>query len=361
MTGVNGGVDLTQLFIFMPASEAGVPCLIFHPSILRPSILLNFAYIVLMMRILKIFALGLAVVALLLGLMFGYKDIPVNDLKAVYAPVPSSFISIDGMEVHYRDQGNDKDVLPIVLIHGTGASLHTFDPWTEQLKSQYRVVSMDIPGFGLTGPFPDRDYSMDRYVSFVEQFLNAKGIQKCIIGGNSLGGSIAWQFAVKNPTMVDKLILIDAAGYPLQSESKPIAFVLARIPIVNKLLTFMTPKSMVRSSVENVYADKSLVTDQLVERYFKMTLRQGNRQALVDRMNMEGESDKAKLIPDIQAPTLVLWGEEDLLIPVSYAHQFHDDLPNSELVILKNMGHVPMEENPEASLVPVVEFLNKAY
>lgn len=313
----------------------------------------------LLIKILKIFALCLAILVLVVSLMFGYKDIPVDDLKDVYAPAPSVFMPLDGMQVHYRDQGNKKDSLPIVLIHGTGASLHTFDAWTDELKAQYRVISMDIPGFGLTGPFPDRDYSMDHYVNFIEQFLIAKGISKCILGGNSLGGAIAWQFAAKNPSMVDKLILIDAAGYPLASKSKPIAFTLAGIPVVNKLLTFLTPRSMVRSSVENVYVDKSKVTDDLVERYFKLTLREGNRQALVDRMTQQYDSNKVERIKSIEVPTLVLWGEEDLLIPLSYAYQFEKDLANSDLVILGNMGHVPMEENPAKSLVPVLNFLEK--
>ena len=311
----------------------------------------------LLIRIIKIIILIFGVLVFGVSLMFGYKDIPVEELKAVYAPAPSAFMKLDGMQVHYRDQGIATDPTPIVLIHGTGASLHTFDAWTAQLEKEHRVIRMDLPGFGLTGPFPNRNYSMDHYVNFIELFLVKNGINQCIIGGNSLGGAIAWQFAIKNPGMVNKLILIDAAGYPIISDSRPIAFTLARIPVVNKLLTYITPRSMVRSSVENVYADKSRVTDDLVERYFKLTLREGNRQALVDRMTMEGETDKVELIKSIKAPTLVLWGEMDLLIPVSNAHRFHKDLPNSELQILKNMGHVPMEENPEDSLLPLLDFL----
>ncbi|UCE94888.1 MAG: alpha/beta hydrolase, partial [Flavobacteriaceae bacterium] len=160
-----------------------------------------------------------------------------------------------------------------------------------------------------------------------------------------------------NPDRVEKLILIDAAGYPMESESRPIAFTLARIPLLNKALTFITPRSMVRSSVENVYADKSKVSDSLVERYFKLTLRAGNRQALVDRMAMENDMEKADLIKNIDHPTLVLWGQQDKLIPVENAHRFHEDLPNSELVILDNSGHVPMEENPDESVKSLLNFL----
>lgn len=308
-------------------------------------------------RILKIIILGLGVLVLLVSLFFGHGDIAVDDLKEAYAEAPSAFVPIDGMQVHYRDQGEVSDSIPVVLIHGTGASLHTFDAWTARLQKDRRVIRMDLPGFGLTGPFPDRNYSMDRYVSFIEQFLANRGVSRCVLGGNSLGGAIAWQFALKNPEVVDKLVLIDAGGYPMASESKPIAFTLARIPVLNKILTFITPRSMVRSSVENVYADKSKVSDDLVERYFKLTLREGNRQALVDRMSMEADMEKAALVKNISCHTLVLWGDKDLLIPVSNAHRFHQDLPHSELVILKNSGHVPMEENPEESYRVLKTFL----
>ncbi|MCA0931796.1 alpha/beta hydrolase [Lutimonas saemankumensis] len=308
-------------------------------------------------KIVKALLLILGVLILVMSLFFGQKDLSLEELKSTYAQPPSQFETMDGMQVHFRDEGNAKGKTPIVLIHGTGASLHTFDIWTGQLKKEYRVIRMDLPGFGLTGPFPDRNYSMERYTMFLKAFLTRRGVSKCILGGNSLGGAIAWQFAAKNPDRVEKLILIDAAGYPMESESRPIAFTLARIPLLNKALTYITPRSMVRSSVENVYADKSKVSDALVERYFKLTLRAGNRQALVDRMAMENDMKKADRIKDIVQPTLVLWGQQDRLIPVENAHRFHKDLPNSQLVILSNSGHVPMEESPDESLNSLLNFL----
>jgi pimeloyl-ACP methyl ester carboxylesterase len=261
------------------------------------------------------------------------------------------------MNVHYRDEGNLKDSLPIVLIHGTGSSLHTFDGWTNDLKENRRVIRMDIPAFGLTGPFPNRNYSIKNYVTFIEHFLAAKKINTCILAGNSLGGEIAWQFTVKNPKKVDKLILIDASGYPFKPESMPVAFKIARIPVINKLLTVITPRFMAKSSVENVYADKTKVTESLVDRYFELTLRTGNRQALIDRMTTEFDTIESTNIKKIQQPTLIIWGEQDKLIPIHNAYRFHDDLPNDTLVILKNSGHVPMEENPKESLDAVLQFL----
>jgi len=311
-------------------------------------------------KTIKALIIGIGLLAILITVLYGYRDIPVNELKATYAASPSVFITLDGLDVHYRDEGTISDSIPIVLIHGTGASLHTFNDWTSALKKEHRVVRMDLPAFGLTGPFPNRDYSIEHYVEFLEHFLKVKNINNCILAGNSLGGRIVWNFALKYPEMVHKLVLIDASGYPYESKSIPIAFKLAGIPVLKKLLTFITPQFMVKASLENVYVDKTKVTEKLVDRYFKLTLRAGNRQALVDRMSaISKEKNTYQQINTIQQPTLVLWGEQDLLVPLSNAHQFHKDLPNSSLVILKNVGHVPMEESPIESLAAFKAFLQK--
>jgi pimeloyl-ACP methyl ester carboxylesterase len=310
-------------------------------------------------KIIKRVLFSLTGFVLLVCLLFGYRDKSVADLKAKYAPDPSAFIQVAGMNVHYRDEGNSLDSLPVVLIHGTGSSLHTFDDWTATLKKDKRVVRMDLPAFGLTGPFPDRNYAIHHYVSFLAKFLAAQGINRCILGGNSLGGLIAWRFTLERPEMVDKLILIDAAGYPKASTSEPIAFKIARIPVLNKILTFITPRFVAKSSVQNVYANKSKVSEALVDRYFDLTLRSGNRQALVDRMKATYDSSYLTQINRIQQPTLVLWGEKDALITIASAYRFNRDLPNDTLVILKNSGHVPMEESPVESLTAVLRFIQK--
>jgi pimeloyl-ACP methyl ester carboxylesterase len=321
-------------------------------------------------KFLKYTALTLGFSTALICIFFGYKDKSVKELKSKYAQAPSQFIEVNGMNVHYRDEGNPNDSVPLVLIHGTGSSLHTFDEWVKILLSEaksrtlaergsHRIVRMDIPAFGLTGPDPQHDYTMEKYVNFIENFLEAKGIKQCILGGNSLGGQISWQFALAHPQKVTKLILIDAAGYAIKSQKPVLAFQVARMPVIKNCMTFITPYPLARESVESVYADKSKVTDALVDRYFELTLREGNRQAFVDRLNMLYDTTNIPNIKTIQTPTLVLWGEQDLLIPMENAQRFHDDLPNDTLVILKNMGHVPMEENPMESLKPVLDFLRK--
>jgi pimeloyl-ACP methyl ester carboxylesterase len=290
---------------------------------------------------------------------FGHRDIPLNELKAKYTNTASSFISVDGMDVHFRDEGDKIDTIPIVLIHGTASSLHTFDTWTDSLKKSNRVIRMDLPAYGLTGPFPDRNYLMAHYTEFLKNFLTALKIKQCVLAGNSLGGEIAWNFTLEQPEMVKKLILIDAAGYPASSKSVPVAFKIGRTPLLNKALTYITPRFIVKASVENVYFDKSKVSESLVDRYFELTLRKGNRQAFVDRFKMAKDTSAYKNIKRIQQPTLILWGAKDLLIPVENANKFHKDLPINTLVILDNTGHTPMEENPMESLKPVLYFLKK--
>lgn len=299
----------------------------------------------------------LGLLIFLVIVLFGYSDIPIEKLKAKYALASSQFLPINGMNVHYADEGIQSDSFPVVLIHGTGSSLHTFGGWADRLKEEHRVIRMDLPGYGLTGPFPNGDYSKEHYVDFLKSFLDELDIDQCALAGNSLGGGIAWLFAEHHPEMVDKLILIDASGYPNQARSEPLAFRIAKVPLLKNIFKFITPRFVAKSSLENVYADKDLVTDQLVDRYFELTLREGNRQAFLDRFEAKNDTAAYLRIPSIETPTLILWGEKDQLIPIESAHRFHDDLPNGTLVILPNLGHVPMEENPEASLKPVLSFL----
>ena len=310
-----------------------------------------------LIRISKIILIFISLIIIGIILLFGHRDIPVNELKVKYANKASSFILVDGMEVHYRDEGDLTDTIPIILIHGTASSLHTFDAWTEILKKTKRVIRMDLPAYGLTGPFPDGNYSMAHYTVFLKEFLKALNIKQCVLAGNSLGGQIAWNYALEQPKMVNKLILIDAAGYPLKSKSVPIGFKIGRMPVLNKILTFITPRFIVKSSVENVYFDKSKVTDSLVDRYFELTLRAGNRQAFVDRFKMTDDEKAYIKIKNIVQPALILWGENDLLIPVENAYKFQKDLPNNSLFLLDKCGHVPMEESPKESLKPVIDFL----
>ena len=286
-------------------------------------------------------------------LFFAYTDdIPVEQLEEKYANDASKFIEIDGMQVHYRDEGSG---MPLVLIHGTAASLHTWDAWTNELKNNYRVIRLDIPAFGLTGPHPAQDYSIETYASFIDHFLAKLNVDSIYLSGNSLGGNIAWYYAAEHPEKVKKLILIDPSGYPRDGEM-PWIFKLARTPVLNSIIRYITPKSIIEKNLQQVYFDDSKITSKLIDRYYDMALREGNRTAFIDRAKTDMIDHTSKL-KALTTPTLLIWGKEDSWIPVSDGNRFLSDLPNAQLVILENSGHVPMEENPEESLEILLNFL----
>lgn len=290
-------------------------------------------------------------------LVFLYKgDIPIEVLKKQYTNEHSKFIKVDGIEVHYRDEGNKADSLPLVLIHGTSSSLHTWDSIVPALIERKRIIRLDLPAFGLTGPHPNRDYSIDFYNEYIDSFLTAIGITKYIIAGNSLGGSIAWNQALRYPSKVKQLILINSGGYPKKNEKGNIGFKLASMPVIGDVLVKFTPKGLIRKSIEDVYSDKSKITEQLIHRYYDLLLREGNRQATLDifKQRKSGGSEKIK---NIKSPTLIIWGEDDQLIDVSNAYLFENDIEQSKLVVIPKTGHVPMEENPNATLSALNSFI----
>ena len=284
-------------------------------------------------------------------------DVPVSALRARWAPAPSTFVPIDGLQVHLRDEGPRDDPMPIVLIHGTSASLHTWEGWVAALRGTRRVVTFDLPGFGLTGPNATGDYSDAAYVRFTLQVLDALGLQRVVLGGNSLGGAIAWQTAAAAPQRVAKLILVDAGGYPLDSVSVPIGFRIARLPLLRDVMRYSLPRSVVESSVRNVYGDAARVTPELVDRYMAMTSRAGNREALGRRMSqLEWGRDLPRL-STLAQPTLILWGGRDRLIPPAHAQRFAHDIKGSTLVMFDDLGHVPHEEDPQRTVAAVQQFL----
>ena len=285
-------------------------------------------------------------------------DRGVETLKARWATAPSDFLTLQGMQVHLRDEGPRDDPEPIVLIHGTSASLHTWDGWTDALKGKRRVIRMDLPGFGLTGPAPDGDYSMTRYADFIAALLDQLGVRRAVLAGNSLGGGVAWRTAVQHPERVSRLVLVDASGYPLQSTSVPLGFRLAQIEWLKPVMSRLLPRRMIESSVRNVYADPGKVTPELVDRYYELTLRAGNRESLTQRMKLrETDAQSAGLIATIRQPTLILWGAQDRLIPEPSGQSFHKDIAGSQYVVFDSLGHVPQEEDPQRSVAEVLKFL----
>jgi pimeloyl-ACP methyl ester carboxylesterase len=284
-------------------------------------------------------------------------DRPVSSLAERWAPPPSKFVDIAGMSVHLRDEGPADDPLPIILIHGTSASLHTWQGWARALRERHRVISFDLPGFGLTGPSPDGDYTMAANVRFMRALMDRLGIERCVLAGNSLGGNIAWETAAALPDRVAKLVLVDSGGYPPSATSVPIGFRIARIPVLNRLTRSLLPRGLIEASLRNVYGDPAKVTPELVDLYFDMTLRDGNRQALVQRFDQSDAGGDAGRIATLKLPTLILWGGRDRLIPPDNAEHFHRDIGGSRLVVFDDLGHVPQEEDPARSVAVLDDFL----
>ena len=289
-------------------------------------------------------------------------DRSVDSLVTRWAPPPSDFMYVKGQFVHFRDEGPKSDPVPLVLVHGTAASLHTWQGWVGDLRGRKRVITFDLPGFGLTGPFggeyPRDDYHADTLARFTLDFLDALHVQRFAIGGNSLGGEAAWRVAAAAPARVDRLILVDATGYAFVPEHVPAGFQLARVAGLNRVAEFLTPRAVVEDSLKDVYGDPARVTSALVDRYFEMQTREGNRHALNVRMREIATDLAPERIATLKLPTLVLWGAKDRLVPPVNAQHFHNDIAGSQLVIFPDLGHVPQEEDAQASVAPLHAFLN---
>ena len=291
-----------------------------------------------------------------LFLIFFRFDIPIGKIIEEYADAQSQFITIQGIKVHYKSEGKG---VPLVLIHGTSSSLHTWDGWTKELKSNFRVIRMDLPAFGLTGPAWNGEYTTEKYVQFIKDFLDQLGIDTCYMAGNSFGGHLTWRFAQKYPKRVLKMILISASGYPI-SKPLPITFRIVKFPLINSIFRYFTPKFIIKKNLEEVFGDDTKISNAMINRYYKLLLREGNRMAFIDRVELLAENDlEYKRIGSITIPTLIQWGDKDFWVPLSDGRKFDNDLPDSTLIIYNGVGHIAMEEIPKQTALDVYDFLKK--
>ncbi len=321
-----------------------------------------------MSLLLRLFGLLLLVSALALP-MLQAPDRPVETLVARWAPPPSEFIDLNGQLVHYRDVGPRADPAPIVLLHGTSASLHTWEGWSKALRGQRRVISLDLPAFGLTGPFagdyPTRWagqplYTADHYARFVLDLLDRLAVQRFVVAGNSLGGDVAWHIAAAAPDRVAQLVLVDAAGYRFTPEEVPLGWRIARLPVLGRVTEHFLPRPFVLQGLRAVYGNPAKIDEALIDRYYELTLRAGNRAALVQRLQAWSPDEGVEKVVGVSAPTLILWGGRDRLIPPALAQRFEADIPGSQRVVFDDLGHVPHEEDPLRTVAAVKAFLGLA-
>ena len=289
------------------------------------------------------------------GALLYTPDKPRAALEAKYAAAPSEFISVAGLRMHVRDTGS-KTAPTLILLHGLGSSLHTWEPWAQTLSAHFRVIRVDLPGFGLTGRDPTGDYSDTRAMAVLVSLMDKLSIEHASLIGNSMGGKLAWQFAALHPDRVNKLVLISPDGFasPGFEYGKQ-----AEVPVVARLLPYTLPTWMLRMNLAPAYSDRSRLTDDTVARYRDLMLAPGVRQALLDRTAQVRLEPPEPMLRRIHVPTLVIWGEKDALIPVTNAQDYLKTLPDAHLVTYPNLGHVPQEEDPAQSLPPVEAFLRE--
>ena len=314
-----------------------------------------------MKRALKWIGGGLLV--LIVGLvLIGYApDSDRTIMRAKYGAPPSQFIDVGGgLTMHVRDQGT-KDGPVLVLLHGSNASLHTWEPWVARLGAKYRVISLDQIGHGLTGPNPTDQYDAAAFTGTLDALMVRMGVNRFALAGNSMGGWVAWEYALAHPDKVSKLILVDAAGPPQDPNRKlPLGFRLLRTPGINRLVDYISPRSVFAQSLHQTVSNQAVVTDAVIDRYRDLNRFPGNRRATRLRSEVSHvHDDNAARVATITVPTLILWGAEDKLIPASGADWFAARIKGSRTIVYPGIGHLPMEETPDRSAQDVDAFLSQ--
>lgn len=274
-------------------------------------------------------------------------------LEAKYLATPSDMREVAGVHLHVRDTGA-KDAPAVILLHGFGGSLHSWEPWALELAKTHRVIRFDLPGSGLSSPDPTGDYRDARSIQILIALMDQLGVAKASIVGHSLGGRIAWTFAATHPERVEKLVLVAPDGFASPGFEYGKA---PEVPMAVKLMRVVLPKSILRMSLEPAYADPKFLDDALTTRYYDLMLAPGGRDALIARMAQTTLVDPVPLLRRIQAPTLLVWGEQDAMIPFANSADYLKAIPSVTLASFAGVGHLPQEEAPQRSIGAVVAFL----
>lgn len=307
----------------------------------------------------KIALVGLAVLMcslLALAAWLWTPDKGRADLERTYLSAPADLITVAGTRLHVRDTG-PRGAPVVVLLHGFGSSLHTWEPWAQALAARHRVIRFDLPGCGLSEPDATGDYTDARSLQLLTALLDHLGVAQASVVGNSIGGRIAWRFAAAHPQRVSKLVLISPDGFasPGFDYGKP-----PEIPAAMGLMRYALPKALLRMNLAPAYAQPDRLTDATLTRYHDLMLAPGSRSAMLARLHQTVLDDPLPVLRRIRAPTLLLWGEGDRMIPISNAADYAGAIPDVRVVRVPDAGHVPFEERPTASLVPLLSFIDEA-
>ena len=280
-------------------------------------------------------------------------DLAPEPLERRYALPPSRFLEVDGVRVHYRDEG---DGPPLLLLHGLTANLLDWQGWAERLRDRHRVIRLDLPGHGLTGPDPRQRYAWPETAALALAFLDHLGIRRASVAGSSYGGAIAWHLAAQAPERVDRLILLAPIGYPMPGRP-PLPIRLLRHPLAGPVIARLTYRRAFLDSLRYAFGDPARLDDAAAERQFALFRRAGNRDALRATLRTGPVPDPRPLLARVRAPTLLLWGTADRITPPALAHRFAADLPNARVAQVEGAGHALALEAPDASAAAALEFL----
>lgn len=297
-----------------------------------------------------------AAIAVVLAVLAWWLWTPDKDraaLERLYLKAPTDMVNVAGTRLHVRDSG-PAAAPAVLMLHGFGASLHTWEPLAQGLQAGFRVIRIDLPGSGLSPPDATGVYSDDRTIDILLALMASRGIHRATLIGHSIGGRIAWTFAARHPEKMQKLVLISPDGF-----ASP-GFEYGKQPDVSWLLQamrFVLPKSLLLMSLKPAYANPAVLTGPLADRYHDLMRAPGARQALLDRMAQTVLVNPTPLLQKITAPTLLVWGAKDAMIPVANAADYQAAMPSAQRVVLPGVGHLPQEEAPGPTLAAVLAFL----
>ncbi|CAI8213829.1 MAG: 2-hydroxy-6-oxononadienedioate/2-hydroxy-6-oxononatrienedioate hydrolase [Alphaproteobacteria bacterium] len=307
--------------------------------------------------------IGLFVVLLLFSSLMIATDLTKQELIDKYANEKSFFYFLpSGAEVHIRDQGN-KDKPPLFLLHGSNASLHTWEPLVAQLKDDYRLISFDLPGHGLTGATPQEDYSNIAMANFTREVIELYDFKSVTLVGNSMGGGVALRYALMHPREVDALVLVSSGGMERdENDSSVGAFALVGSDIALRLMRYFTPRFLVADTLEGVVADPdNFATDEMVTRYWELLRMAGSRDASIKRFSESHlEPSLEPLLRAVDPATLLIWGSQDRLIDPKYGIAMNTQIIGSLLKLYPQAGHLAHEEMPEKTAADIRTFLDRA-
>lgn len=294
-------------------------------------------------------------VAVLIALWV-YRDIPAAVLEAKYAGPASKFLNMAGVRIHYRDEGEGPAVL---LLHANFSNLIGWDPWVDALKDSYRVVRMDFTSHGLTGPDATGDYSQERTLELVERFIEAMDLGTFSVAGTSMGGTMAIHYTHKYPERIDSLILLSPGSLEgKERKSGP----RGEVPDAAYVLKYIMPRALPEFMLRGGYGDPGKLTEEQIDRWYDLWMREGQREAQLDRLSQYQPGDIEQIIRELERPVLLLWGEANTTAKFEQAGEFRhllESVESLQFISYPGVGHMAVQEDGETSGRDVRAFLDE--